>query len=142
MERIVMMNKKQIIYKSMRPLPPILLFYKMLHESEIAVFYHPENYKEDLYKKYGFVEMEFHELPKHFETLYVKSNAIFPLCILANIIIEKLIIMAKLKQNVDNFNLLMRLENLGCQLDLRISVDAIWYANECRKRTIENIINS
>lgn len=121
---------------------PILLFYKMPYDSEIAFFHKPELQKADQYLKYGFVEMEFHELPKHFETLYVKSNAIFPLCILADASIEKLIIMAKLTQNIENFNLLMRLENLGCQLDLRISVDAIWYVNESRKRTIDNIINN
>lgn len=121
---------------------PIFLFYNKSNEKEIVIFHKPELHKADQYSKYGFVEMEFHETPKHFDTLYVKSNGIFPLCILADATIKKLIIMAKLTQNVENFNLLMRLENLGSQLDLRISVDAIWYANECRKRTIENIINS
>ena len=121
---------------------PILLFYKMPYDSEIAFFHKPELYKANQYVKYGFVEMEFHEVPKHFETLYVKSNAIFPLCLLADSTIKKLILMAKLTQNDDNFNLLMRFENSGCQLDLRISVDAIWYANESRKRTIENIIKN
>lgn len=121
---------------------PILLFYKMPYDSEIAIFHKPVLCKADQYLKYGFVEMDFHELPKHFDTLYVKSNTIFPLCILANVIIEKHIIIAKLTQNDDNFNLLMRFENSGCQLDLRISVDAIWYVNESRKWTIENIIKS
>lgn len=114
----------------------------MPYHSEITIFRKPELNKADQYLKYGFVEMKFYELPKHFETLYVKSNAIFPLCILADASIEKLIIMAKLTQNDDNFKLLMRFENLGCQLDLRISVDAIWYVNESRKRTIENIIKN
>jgi hypothetical protein len=123
-------------------LPTILLFYKMPYDSEIAIFHKPVLYKANQYVKYGFVEMEFQEVPKHFETLYVKSNAIFPLCLLADSTIKKLIIMAKLKHNVENFNLLMRFENSGCQVDLRISEDTIWYANECRKRTIENIIKS